>query len=499
MSWQSKYIPLTFINEESEIIKQITNTIVIGSIFSQSESTTTLSSYIMETQYGYNDSAKEGGLNKFLRISDISNSNVNWESVPFCNCNDTETYELKNNDIVIARTGGTTGKSYLISNPPKNSIFAGYLIRVRAKEKVLPDFLYLFLNSYVYWSQIVSLNTGEFRPSINAKKIEALKMPNFNTEQQNLIIKLCNGEHINGYEEIFLKINTVKSKLQRLNIFNREIELQKQYLAKLKQSILQDAICGKLTEDWREANPNIEPASELLKRIKVEKQQQIKEGKIRKEKPLDPITDTNLPFTIPPTWQWCRLGDLCIKTGSGSTPSGGKSAYPSEGIYFLRSQNVYNSGIVLDGVAFISDKTHQIMSGTKVKQRDLLLNITGGSIGRCAIVPKGFDEANINQHVAIIRLLDVDMGEFVHSVIISDYFQKMIVDAQTGAGREGLPKNKMDKILIPIPPQEEQKRIVEIIKNSIKKCSLIEAQITANEQTAQNLIKSILCETFNNN
>lgn len=291
-------------------------------------------------------------------------------------------------------------------------------------------------------------------------------------------------------------IRLEESLSKRINTLNKEIYLQKDYLAKLKQSILQDAISGKLTEDWRAENPNVEPASELLKRIKAEKQQLIKDGKIRKENPLEPITESGLPFSIPPTWQWRRLGDLCSKTGSGSTPKGGKSAYPSRGIYFLRSQNIYNNGIILDGVAFISDKTHKSMSGTQVKQEDLLLNITGGSIGRCAMVPKEFEEANINQHVAIIRLIDKEMGNLIHSVIISNYFQQMIVKAQTGAGREGLPKNKMDQILIPIPPQKEQKRIDEIIKKSLEKCSLIEAQITANEQNAADLLKAVLSEVF---
>lgn len=386
-------------------------------------------------------------------------------------------------DFILSKIDAMNGAFGIISSEVDEAIITGNFWAYNVdKDKVDSEWFLYFTHSMAFIDICKKSSTGTTHRKYLDEKIflsYKLFLPDIDTQKK--------------------QVATFQNLNHHTNIIAKEVSRQREYLAKLKQSILQDAICGKLTEDWREANPNIEPASELLKRIKAEKQQQIKEGKIRKDKPIDPISDTDLPFTIPPTWQWCRLGDLCIKTGSGSTPSGGKSAYPSEGIYFLRSQNVYNSGIVLDGVAFISDKTHQIMSGTKVKQRDLLLNITGGSIGRCAIVPKGFDEANINQHVAIIRLLDVDMGEFVHSVIISDYFQKMIVDAQTGAGREGLPKNKMDKILIPIPPQEEQKRIVEIIKNGIEKCSLIEAQITANEQTAQNLIKSILSETFNNN
>ncbi len=285
---------------------------------------------------------------------------------------------------------------------------------------------------------------------------------------------------------------------EREGLLKDEITQQKKLLSQLKQSILQDAISGKLTEQWRAENPNTEPASELLKRIKAEKHKLIKEGKIRKEKPLAPITENEIPFEIPETWEWCRLGDLCSKTGSGSTPKGGRSVYPSSGIYFLRSQNVYNDGIILEGVAYISQATHDKMEGTKVQSNDLLLNITGGSIGRCAIVPNEIKEANINQHVAIIRLIDSSLVYYVHSVIISVYFYKMIEAAQTGAGREGLPKNKMDNILLPIPPKDEIEAIVTIVCNKLSLGTNIEAQIKENQSKAEMLSKSILSKIFEN-
>jgi type I restriction enzyme S subunit len=115
---------------------------------------------------------------------------------------------------------------------------------------------------------------------------------------------------------------------------------------------------------------------------------------------------------LPTGWAWSKLGDLCTKTGSGSTPAGGKDAYVASGVPFLRSQNVYDDGLRLDGVAFISDTTQERMSSTTVKACDLLLNITGGSIGRCAIVPDSFVVGNINQHVAIIRLARLKVRAF---------------------------------------------------------------------------------------
>lgn len=96
------------------------------------------------------------------------------------------------------------------------------------------------------------------------------------------------------------------------------------------------------------------------------------------------------------------LSELCSKTGSGSTPRGGKSVYQDSGIALLRSQNIYNDGLRLDDVALISEATHEKMKGTKVYPGDLLLNITGGSIGRCCIVPDDTPEMNVSQHVSIV-------------------------------------------------------------------------------------------------
>src|SRR5207247_2217934 len=105
----------------------------------------------------------------------------------------------------------------------------------------------------------------------------------------------------------------------------------------------------------------------------------------------------NVPFSLPDGWAWVRLAQICSKTGSGSTPRGGKAIYQKTGIAFLRSQNVHNDGLRLDYVVYISPETHAKMAGTAVRSDDLLLNITGGSIGRCCRVATDFAEANVSQ------------------------------------------------------------------------------------------------------
>ncbi|USE35524.1 restriction endonuclease subunit S [Endozoicomonas sp. SCSIO W0465] len=151
----------------------------------------------------------------------------------------------------------------------------------------------------------------------------------------------------------------------------------------LKQTILQLAVMGKLVPQ----DPNDEPAAKLLERIAAEKAQLVKEGKIKKQKPLPPIVEDEKPFKLPNGWSFVRLGDLTSKMGSGSTPRGGKSAYVDNGIPFLRSQNVWNDGLDLSDIAYITVETHVKMENTRVIPGDVLLNITGASLGRTVVFP----------------------------------------------------------------------------------------------------------------
>ena len=223
----------------------------------------------------------------------------------------------------------------------------------------------------------------------------------------------------------------------------------------LRQKILNLAIHGKLVPQ----DPNDEPASVLLERIRDEKERLIKEGKIKRPKKTKTTSDKphyeNVPFEIPDGWCWTTIEDVCSKIGSGSTPKG--SNYSKEGIPFFRSQNVQNDGIVLSDIKYISDEVHQSMIGTEVVANDLLLNITGGSLGRCAVVPRDFDIGNVSQHVCILRTVLVK-PEYLHCFILSSFFSKSM--KITGSGREGLPKYNLEKMLLPLPPIQEQERII---------------------------------------
>ena len=248
---------------------------------------------------------------------------------------------------------------------------------------------------------------------------------------------------------------------------------------KLRQKILDLAIRGKLVPQ----DPNDEPASVLLERIKEEKERLIKEGKIRKSKRMassDMPHYENVPFEIPNSWVWTTIEEICSKIGSGSTPRG--SNYSANGIPFFRSQNVYNDRLVYDDIKYISEEVHQKMKGTEVLANDLLLNITGGSLGRCAVVPADFNCGNVSQHVCIMRSVLVE-PEYFHALVLSSYFAKSM--KITGSGREGLPKYSLEQMAFPLPPLSEQQRIV----MEIEKLFALIDQIEHSKVNLQTIIK----------
>ncbi|MEL0578313.1 restriction endonuclease subunit S [Pectobacterium punjabense] len=259
-------------------------------------------------------------------------------------------------------------------------------------------------------------------------------------------------------------------------------------IKKLRELILELAVRGKLVPQ----DPNDEPASEQLKRIAAEKAEMVKQGKIKKQKPLPEISEDEKPFELPMGWDVIRLGEIATKIGSGSTPRGGQSTYVSSGIPFLRSQNIWNDGLKLDDVVFITSEIHSQMDGSQVEMFDILLNITGASLGRCAIYPNNVGEANVNQHVTIIRLIEKEMISFLHLAITSPVIQKLIWGRQVGMAIEGLSKKTLELFEIPVPPLLEQLRIVHKARDLMSLCDQLEQQSLTSLDAHQQLVEILL-------
>ncbi|HCM0817314.1 TPA: restriction endonuclease subunit S [Vibrio parahaemolyticus] len=257
---------------------------------------------------------------------------------------------------------------------------------------------------------------------------------------------------------------------------------------KLRELILELAVRGKLVPQ----DPSDEPASVLLERIAEEKKRLVKDKLIPRTKGLPPINEDEIPIDLPNGWTVVRLGELTSKLGSGSTPRGGKNAYTSEGIPFLRSQNVRNEGIKLDDIAYISEEIHQKMENTKVLPGDVLLNITGASLGRSTIFPSNLVEANVSQHVTIIRLIESQMNQFIHLGILSPLVQQLVWGRQVGMAIEGLSKKVLEMFEFPIPPIAEQHRIVAKVDELMALCDQLEQQTEASIEAHQVLVTTLL-------
>jgi type I restriction enzyme S subunit len=160
-------------------------------------------------------------------------------------------------------------------------------------------------------------------------------------------------------------------------------------------------------------------------------------------------------------WPRERIKDVATKIGSGVTPEGGATGYLDEGIPLLRSQNVHFDGLRLDDVAFISQETHLAMSNSQLKPRDVLLNITGASIGRCTYVPDDFGEGNVNQHVCIIRGNHKIDHRFLAAFLSSPMGQGQVLSSFTGASRQGLSHKELGLISIPLPLIGVQRNVVD--------------------------------------
>lgn len=255
---------------------------------------------------------------------------------------------------------------------------------------------------------------------------------------------------VNAIETIFVELDKIE-KLQLHYSVNLEI---------LKSKIINAGIQGKLTEQL----PEDGTAEELLEQIAEEKKQLIKEKKIKATKALPEITEDEIPFEIPENWKWVRLADICSKITSGNTPAGGSKggAYVTEGNCFFREQNIYNDGIHYEGMVYITDELLATRENSTVLPQDILLNITGGSIGRCALIPDDFSKGSINQHILIIRVIEPEIRQYIHKCLCSPYYQKLIMGNVVG-DKDGFSAGRCKNTLIPLPPIGEQKRIVEKI------------------------------------
>lgn len=312
------------------------------------------------------------------------------------------------------------------------------------------------LKNYLFKILPLVVNGGDFKNAIKGKTLNATSISNLMiplpplAEQERIVAKI---------EELMPLVEEYGKKEEQLTALNSE------FPDKLRKSILQQAIQGKLTERDHED----ESATELIKRIRSDRQFLQNKKIAKKSQATELIDDDELTFDIPANWTWVKLGWICQKVGAGSTPKGGANVYVSQGIKFLREQNVHDDGLHLDGIVYIDENTNTKMAGSIVQSQDILMNITGGSIGRNALVPDDFDIANVNQHVLIIRLVHKALRHYLHYCLCAPFVLNQMFSKQIG-DKPGLSATRVENFVIPLPPLAEQERIVNRLKELLSIC-----------------------------
>ncbi|WP_412514380.1 restriction endonuclease subunit S [Shewanella indica] len=376
------------------------------------------------------------------RITDLGNPQVNFCSMPKLQVSekDYQAFKVSKGDFLFARSGAI-GRYGIISHEPPKTIFASYLIRFRFSEQVNSYYVGQVYESELTQAQIKAISQGNANININAENIKKLKILVPPIREQQKIAEV---------------LSTVDKKIDLIDQKIAETE-------KLKTGLMQKLFSEGV--GVQDENGNWQPHTEFQ----------------------------DSPFgKIPKSWSVETLGEHTIKVGSGVTPKGGSKAYVDTGIPLIRSQNVLFGKFKLDDVAFITEQQHEKMKGSQLQPKDVLLNITGASIGRCAVLPADFEEGNVNQHVCIIRMSQAITPEFCGWFLNSNLGQKQIWNLQAGGNREGLNFQQIRSFRIPVLTIEEQCSIVEILSTVSDKLNLLEQQKAETQQLKKGLMQKLL-------
>ena len=419
-------------------------------------------------QYGLSNSAEAQGSHKLLRITDIQDGTVNWDNVPFTTTTDPDTYLLKTGDIDFARTGATVGKSFLITETPFPAVYASYLIRIRLIGDLPSEYIYQFFNSACYWSQITDKSVGVGQPNCNGTSLKELFIPLPPLNEQVKIIPI---------------VETLLDYVKRIGLERTELL---SILSATKSKILDLAIRGQLVPQ----NPDDEPASVLLERIRAEKEELIKQGKIKRDKKESIIfkgednsyyekfsdgkcrsIEDELPFELPDGWEWCNLSMI-------GTTNIGLTYRPTDidpnGTMVLRSSNIVNDEIDLNDLVRVKAK---IRENQYVHPNDILICVRNGSralVGKCTLIGELKESVSFGAFMAVYK---TDYYKYVLHYLRSNQFRNVFDDGNSTAINQ-LTQDMLKRALIPFPPISEQERIVDRISELLSRLHDIEKSLS---------------------
>lgn len=389
------------------------------------------------------------------------------------------------------------GSIGIAQGPHHEGIVSPDYVVFSCSEKILPDYLLFFLKSDIGLEAINKNASGAVRKRLYFSDLARIELHVPSIEKQI---------------EILDSVKKIESMVTQLKDPER-----KGKVSQLKQSILQEAIQGKLTAKWRAKRQadgiETEPASELLKRIQAEKARLINpstplradEKKIKKDpstslragKPLPPITEGEKPFELSEGWEWCRLGEVAnVQRGIGPR-------YSENGVLKMINQKCVRwfNIEVIHSKSIDKEWFESLDDNRKTKSLDLLVNSTGdGTIGRSAIVDQLAVGFAFDSHVLRVRPY-LDFISFYLAICINSSYGQGLIEDLKGAKstkQTELGSTNLSNFSISVPPFEEQKTIVEKVESLMEKCRTLEEEISQSEQQAQMLMQAVLKEAFEN-
>ncbi|MBI2059417.1 MAG: restriction endonuclease subunit S [Nitrospirae bacterium] len=435
-------------------------------------------------QYGYTASAIQGRDGpRFLRITDIQDGKVIWSSVPSCSISKTDfqKYRLLPGDIVFARTGATTGKSYLIGECPP-SVFASYLIRVRLSPEVSPRYLYAYFQSPDYWTQIETGKRGIGQPNVNGQTLGKITFPLAPANEQVQIVA--------EIEKQFTRLDAGVAALKRVQ----------ENLKRYRAAVLKAACEGKLVpteaELARKEGRPFESGAQLLERI-LTARREASGKKLRADgRPLKAYTEPKPPDTsnlppLPKGWTWASVDSLSTKVVDGVHK---KPNYVSSGVPFVTVRNLTaGPGVDFKKLNHVTQKDHEeFIKRANPEQGDILIS-KDGTLGVVRVV-KTDTEFSIFVSVALVKPVLYEMNDFLGISLSSPQVQAQMVPKGSGLQHIHLEDLRVD--CVPIPPLPEQHRIVAEVERRLSAVEELENLVAANLSRASRLRQSILHQAF---
>ena len=392
--------------------------------------------------YGVSESAKSKGEYKLLRITDIQNNAVDWNTVPYTDYDEhrANAYRISDGDILFARTGATVGKSYLVKGLQDKAIYASYLIRVQTFNEILPEYVKFFFESGFYWEQIQKDSVGIGQPNVNGTTLSQLALPIPPINEQHRIVN-----ELGSWLNIIDAIDNGKTELQIA-------------IKRAKSKILALAIHGKLVPQ----DPSDEPANELLKRIN----------------PKAEITCDNPQYeNLPNGWCECTLGSLFlfIRNGINIRQDKSKIGYPITRIETISSEFIDRSRM---GYAAITEENY---SDYYLQKNDILMSHINSPIhvGKCALCDIKAGEKIIHgMNLLCLRPYPDIEAKFILIVFKSPYFKNEIRPfIKNAVNQASINIRNLSSVHLYLPPVSEQHRIVAKIEELFTQLDKIEVSL----------------------